>query len=655
MVWLSLAICGGVFTIGVLRGFGLLPMLKAAISLAIAAVPEGLPTVATTTLALGIRGMRKRHVLVRHLDAVETLGAVQVICLDKTGTLTLNRMSVLALHTGMRGIRVADHLFYSPVGRIDPLANDELLRLVHVGVLCNETEVNRARGGTYVLNGSATESALVQLALNLGVGVEEIRRTYPLIKTEYRAEKRNYMRTIHKAGEDIHFVAVKGSPAEVLDLCKWHVKDGQKHELTDADRTAILNENERMAGEALRVLGFAYELVRGEPEGVAAGLVWVGLVGMADPVRQGVRELIARFHGAGIKTVMITGDQSTTAYAIGRQLGLSGDGSIEILDSSHLERIAPEVMSALAQKAQIFARVSPANKLQIVQGLQQAGQVVAMTGDGVNDGPALKAADIGVAMGNSGTDVARDVADVVLEDDDLQTMIIAVSEGRTIYNNIRKAIHFLMSTNLSEIAVMLTSIGAGMGQPLNPMQLLWINLITDVFPALALAVEPPEPDVLKRPPRDPGEGIIRRSDLKRYGFETFTITAGTMASYGFGVMRYGIGPRANTLAFTTLTAAQLLHAYSCRSDTHGIFVRDKLPPNPYLNVAVGGSLVLQLLTLMVPGLRNLLGTTSINLVDVAVIAGAAALPLFVNDATKAMAVERVEPAMAHIAAVSMVG
>lgn len=633
MVWLSGAVCGLVFVAGLLRGYGFIQMLGAAVSLAVAAVPEGLPTVATTTLALGLRDMRKMHVLIRRLEAVETLGSVQMICLDKTGTLTLNRMSVLSLYAGMERVTVTEGVLLGVQGRIDPYAHDGVLRLIHVAVLCNETEVKGTQGA-YVLNGSATESALVQLAITSGVAVNQLRRHYPLLKVEYRAENRNYMSTLHETEGGMRLLAVKGSPSEVLDLCRFYVTDGHIYELTEADRALIRSENERMAAQALRVLGFAY----GEgPEGIELGqkdLVWLGLAGMADPIRRGVKELIALFHQAGIKTVMITGDQSATAYAIGKELGLSGGRRLEILDSSHLERIDPQVMSALAQKTDVFARVSPANKLQIVQGLQRAGKVVAMTGDGINDGPALKAADIGVAMGHTGTDVARAVADVVLEDDNLQTMIVAVSQGRTIYNNIRKSIRFLMSSNVGEIGLMVAAIGAGMGVPLNTMQLLWINLLTDIFPALALSMEPPEPDVLRQPPRDPNLPIISKTDLKRYGLESLTITAGAMGSYGYGLLRYGLGPQANTLAFMTLTQAQLLHAYSCRSETHGIFSEQKLPSNRYLDLAVGGSFVLQLLTVFVPGLRALLGTTPIGLLDMLAITVGAVLPFIMNEAGK---------------------
>ncbi len=631
MVSISGATCGLVFLIGMLRGHGLMQMLKAAVSLAVAAVPEGLPTVATTTLSRGIREMRRRHVLIRRLDAVESLGSVQVLCLDKTGTLTESRMQVQSVFTGMRRITIAGDTFVGPEGEINPYANDELLRLIHIGVLCNEVEVDGEQR-SFVLNGSATEIALMRMAISAGVSIKSLQQQYEKLSVDYRADKRNYMSVLFRSSQGEKLLTVKGNPAEVLSLCRWYIKDSEQHELTDELRTEILKENERIAGGALRVLGFAF----GSSAGSAIPndrLVWVGLAGMVDPVRNGARELIALLHQAGIKTVMITGDQSGTAYAIGKALGLSGNNHLEMLDSTRLERLDPQALTGLAQNVDIFSRVSPAHKLQIVRLLQESGSVVAMTGDGVNDGPALKAAEVGIAMGSNGTVAARSVADVILENDELQTLIVAVGQGRTIYNNIRKSVHFLLSTNLSEIMVTLSSIGAGLGQPLNSMQLLWINLLTDVFPALALSVEPAEPDVLLKPPRDPGAPIVSNRDLVRYGRESLTVTAATMASYGYGVMRYGIGPQASTIAFMNLTLAQLLHAYSCRSETHRVIGGD-LPPNPQLNLAVGGSLGLQLLAVFSPALRGLLGTTPLGLIDWLTIGGGAVLPFVLNEASK---------------------
>jgi len=304
-----------------------------------------------------------------------------------------------------------------------------------------------------------------------------------------------------------------------------------------------------------------------------------------------------------------------------------------VLDTTHLDRLEPTVLATLAPRVNVFARVSPTQKLRIVQALQSAGKVVAMTGDGINDGPALKTADIGVAMGHTGTDVARTVADVVLEDDDLQTMMIAVNRGRTIYDNIRKSIHYLLSTNLSEIEVMVISIASGMGQPLSPIQLLWINLISDIFPALALAVEPPEPDVLKRPPRPSGEAIISAKELKRVAFEATTITAGTMGAYAYTFLRNGPGARASSVAFSTLSVAQIIHALSSRSKRYGMLGK-QLPSNPYLKMAVGGSLVAQASCLVLPGLRRFLGLTPPMPGDLLAIGVGALAPLLINEVTK---------------------
>jgi Ca2+-transporting ATPase len=638
LVWISLAICGGVFAVGLLRGYGLLPMLRAAISLAVAAVPEGLPTVATTTLALGLRDMRRKHVLIRQLAAVETLGSVQVMCLDKTGTLTENRMAVLAVQVNGDRLHVTDGHFHAPQGRVDPHAHETLLKLLHVAVLCNESRFNGtiAPGGRMSIEGSATENALLAMALAAGVDAAALRRRHPLLATEYRAEGRAWMATWHDAGEGRRLKAVKGSPEQVLELCRWYEDHDGRHEIDPAYREAMLTENARMAGEALRVLGFAYGLE--DAQGNGDGLIWLGLAGLADPIRAGTRELIRQFHQAGIKTVMITGDQSATAYAIGRQLDLSGEERLEILDSSQIDRIDPQLLSALAEKVEIFSRVSPAHKLQIVQALQRAGRVVAMTGDGINDGPALKAADIGVAMGGTkaggGTEVARSIADVVLEDDELGTMILAVAQGRTIYANIRKSIHYLVSSNISEIGLTFIAVAGGLGQPLNTMQLLWINLLTDVFPALALSMDPPEPDVLRRPPRDPHEPILRAQDFRRYGVEAAALTAGALGAYGWGLVRYGPGPQASTLAFMTLTLGQLLHARACRSETHGLFSAERLPENRWLDRALLGSAALQLATVLLPPLRGLLGTTPLLPADALLVGAAAGLPYLAIEAMK---------------------
>lgn len=674
LVLISGAICGIVFMIGLIRGYGLFQMLKTSISLAVAAVPEGLPTVATTTLSLGIKRMKRLNVFIRHLDAVETLGAIQAICLDKTGTITMNKMSVIEVHTGMRTLKLNNGNFFLSEKLdqvmqnkqkhikcktcISPYQCDELLRLIHISVLCNESEVIRNGRGEYIVNGSPTENALIHAAISSGVNIFMLREKFPLLKIKHRSENRNYMVTVHDikvhGSENYHgkIIAIKGSPSEVLSMCAFYMKDGKKIPISEEERLKIEMQNETMAGNALRVLGFAYAFIdegivsatheayalnnNSDPETLIQNteLIWLGLIGMADPIRDGVSELISRFHNAGIDTVMITGDQSPTAYAIGKELNLSKGEQLEILDSTHLADIQPEVLEAMCKRVHVFSRVSPAHKLQIVQALQKSGRVVAMTGDGINDGPALKAADIGIAMGHTGTDVAREVADVVLEDDNLQTMVIAISQGRTIYNNIRKSVHFLLSTNLSEIMVMFTAIAAGLGQPLNAMQLLWINLISDIAPGIALALEPPEPDVLSYPPRDLNEPIIKSSDFKRIAFESSVLSVGALSAYSYGIARYGMGQKAGTMAFLSLTTGQLLHAISCRSERHSIFDKEKLPPNKYLYLALGTSFVLQILSMGIPGLRSLLGITPISIIDGFIIGGSSVVPLLINESTK---------------------
>ncbi len=626
---ISGAVCAGIFGFGLLRGYGMLPMLKSSVSLAVAAVPEGLPTVATTTLALGIREMGRRNVAIRKLAAVETLGSVQTFCMDKTGTLTENRMRVVSMVDGLTRHGVEN-------GRIEGLEDDvasaRVTRLLEVIALCNDTGLD-GPDENHALNGSPTESALVEFALARGIDVDGLRRACPRIDVSYRAEARPWMTTTHAPPEGGTLVAVKGSPAEVLALCEGIQLDGNPAALDDESRARVLELNESMAGDALRVLGVAYAHRAGDGLEAPSGLTWLGMVGMADPLREGMPQLIHAFHGAGIETVMITGDQSATAYAIGRQLGLANGGSLQILDASSLEKVDENLLAALVRKVHVFARVSPKHKLRIVQALQRSGRVVAMTGDGINDGPALKASDIGVAMGGGGTDVARSMADVVLEDDNLHTMTTAISQGRTIYANIRKSVHFLLSTNFAEIELMVLGIALGLGQPLTPIQLLWINLATDIFPGLALALEAAEPDVMKQPPRDPRDPIVRKRDLAFIGLESAMITAGTFASYV--VAMRGMGPvQARTVAFTSLTLAQLLHATSCRSETHGLFSPGRLPRNPWLNAALGVSAMTQLALPFLPPTRALFGLAPLGPAGLALSLAGAAAPLLVNEAIK---------------------
>ena len=626
LVALSLGICGVVFVLGLLRGYGLLPMIRSSISLAIAAVPEGLPTIATTTLALGIGAMRRQKVLIRQLRAVETLGALQVICFDKTGTITLNRMKAVSLGNGANG-------------HLDP---GELSILLKVGVLCSDAAIEEAEG-TYVVSGSPTETALIQLAAEHGLDVVALRRSHPLIRTERRAERKHFMATVHSTEQGKAFFAVKGNPMEVLSLCSCRIENGACRPLTEPERAAISVENDQMGAAGLRVLGMAYAERTAAEVAHHNGLCWLGLAGLADPIRPYMQELVASFHEAGIRTVMITGDQPATARAVAKELGLNGAGTLDLVDADTLFRMSPDELRETARRTAIFARVSPGHKLEIVRALQSAGQVTAMTGDGINDGPALKAADIGVAMGRGGTNLARQTASVVLEDDELSTMLEAIRRGRTIHGNIRRSIRFVLATNLSEIMVVLAAIAGGLGQPLQPLQLLWINLISDVFPCLALAVEPPEPDVLRRPPRDPREPIIPAPQLPGIAGEAAIISASALAAYGYGIARYGLGPRAGTIAFTSLITGQLLHAWSCRSERHGVFTAEALPPNRYLDAAVLGSLGFQVAALLIPGLRSALGLGRLSLMDGLVAGVGGIVPFAINELRKLWAQDLIEP------------
>ena len=634
IVLMCLVICGMVFALGFLRGYGMVQMLRMAISLAAAAVPEGLPAAATINFALGINRMRKHHVLIRHLHAMETLGAVQTLCLDKTGTLTLNQMTVRCVFLGGDTLELAEGRFYGLRGSVNAAERGDLRQLLATCVLCNETRIEQ-HSGCLRLNGSATETALVHLAMNAGMDVLEFLNGFRLIGFNHRSENRLFMSSLHHADDHSRRLSVKGSPSEVLAMCDAYMVGDCVAPLTETVRNAIEIENARMAGNALRVLGFAFRMVNGDDESADdQKLIWLGLAGLADPVRRQARDLIEVFHRAGVNSVMITGDQSATAYAVASELNLSGGRPVQILDSSELNHLDEASLQALAKNTHAYARVSPAHKLQIVRALQAAGKTVAMTGDGINDGPALRAADIGIAMGRSGTDVARDVADIILEEDQLEILAAALSDGRAIYDNIRKTVHFLLATNISEIMLIFAAMASGIGFPLNIMQLLWVNLISDILPGLALSQEAPDPDILTRVPREAKAPLFSGSDFRTMIREAGVITGGALAAYGFGLARYGAGPAARTLAFQSLTVGQLLHAISCRSEYRRSQGSAAIPPNPLLSMAVGGSLCLQALTLFLPPLRSFLGLSRIGLIDLAVIAGSAMTPFLINQTAK---------------------
>jgi Ca2+-transporting ATPase len=636
-------VCGGVFALGLLRGQALGAMLRTAVSLAVAAVPEGLPTVAITTLAIGIRRMKEQHVIVRRLDAIETLGAVQVLCFDKTGTITHNRMRVVQAAAGEaqvafdRGRILHDD---REIGCADVSGLDWILR---VGALCSEAAVDEHPGAAEQASerpratGSPTECALVDAALDAGIDVAALRRAHPIARLEHRTEDRKWMATWHRlpAG-DGHVVAVKGAPLEVLDLCQYWLERGRVTPLTDEVRRNLRRQNERMAGDALRVLGVAYaEIEDDEPAPFEGALIWLGLIGLADPPRAGLPELIEKFRRAGVRSVMITGDQSATAYAIAKQIGLAVDGELQMLDSVELDRMDPDLLAELAPRIQVFSRVSPRHKLRIVQALQKSGLVVAMTGDGINDCPALKAADIGVAMGGAGGSVARDVADMILERDDLAAMLLAIEHGRVIHADIKKAVRFILATNSSEIMLTFLSVAAGFGEGMSPMQLLWINLVSDIFPELALALQPGESDVLLRPPRDPAAKMFSKRELSQIALEGSFLTLGALGVYSYGIGRYGLSTQARSVCFVALSAAQLLHAFSTRSEKAHIFDSHPAAPNPYLPASVVGGILLTVLMQMLPATRRWLGSGTMPALDWAVATAGAVGPLLANEMVKA--------------------
>lgn len=615
LVLVNGAICAAVGAIGLLRGQPWPEMLRSAISLAVAAVPEGLPAVATTTLALGIQDMRDRQILVRRLDAVETLGAVEVVCLDKTGTLTVNRMETAALHV--------DGALATPAtltgGRRAVAA-----ALLEAATLCSDvTEVDGA------LAGSPTETALVRAAQELGLGLAALRARWPRKAAVPRAEGRKRMATLHRA-RGRALLAVKGDPAEVLARCTTRLAASGEVPLDAAARRAIIAANDRMAAQALRVLGVARRMGGGDPRD-EQGLTWLGLAGLADPLRPGAAQAIRDLHVAGIRTMMITGDQSATAYAIAKQLGLPREGEVRVLEAGALRDLAPDALAALAPQADVFARVSPSNKLQIVRALQASGRIVAMTGDGINDGPALRAAEIGIAMGGAGTDVAREVADIVLATDELGGLLEAIRLGRATYANIRKVLRYLVGTNASETMLMLGAALAGRPAPLSPMQLLWLNLISDPLPALALGLEAPEPDVLERLPHDPRAPILSRADFRRLLREGAVMGGAALAST-FGA------PQGAT--FHGLTLAQLAHAFLCRSETHGLLDPGRPPMNAKLAGAIGICLALQGAAQGVGPLRRLLGLGPLGPGGVAAAAAVALAPLLVNGVISAASQRR---------------
>ena len=618
LVLSAIAASALMFVLGLLRGQSWLLMLRSAVSLGVAAVPEGLPTMVTTALAMGVRRLRSHDLLVRRLQAIEGLGSVDLVCFDKTGTLTLNRMTVTRLRWNGQEARLAGEEYWNRESAAVSCTGDaDLARLIQVCVLCNDAEP--AGAGSAAMVGSSTEAALLELADRLGTHVSSLRDAHPRLSAVERASGRRYMATLHRIPRGDTLIAIKGDPTAVLALCGSRSERGETRELDAAARDAIEADNLAMAEAGLRVLGIAYrELPADEhAETPVADLVWLGMVGMADPLRRGAAELVQKLRGAGIATAMLTGDQRATAVAIAAELGISAVEDAEIIEGDQLGAAAAPVRSH-----RIFARLTPAQKLQVIAELQRSGQRVAMIGDGVNDTPALRAADVGITLAASATDVARDVADIVLLGEDLAPLAFAFETGRSVRLNMRRAIRFLMATNLSETLLMLFAVATGLARPLSPAQLLWLNLLSDVLPAMGLALTPADPELMERPLPASETSILSNSDLPSLGRDGALIAGSAVAAQASAAL-FREPAAAGAVGFTSLVTGQLLYALACA------------PPNGLVNGNLIGSLSIafgaQAAALCVPGLRRLVGHR-LGAADLTLSAAAGILPVLLVSA-----------------------
>jgi Ca2+-transporting ATPase len=646
LLYASLAIVGLVFVLGMLRGEPLGPMFLTAVSLAVAAIPEGLPAIVTVSLALGVTRMVQRHALVRRLPAVETLGSTTVICTDKTGTLTKNEMTVTRLYVDGRWLEVTGE-GYAPSGDIIETgrslrdhAPPGLRDLMKAAVLCNGSTLKREQEGWRVV-GDPTEGALLAAAAKLGLRQESLEATEPLAGEVPFDPERKMMTMVRRTSGGL-VAYVKGAPDVLLSRCTSRMTvEGQVEGLTDDARAAALHANSVLAQDALRVLALACRPLDRAPDLYRADdlerdLIFLGLAGMKDPLRPEARAAVRACRNAGIRTVMITGDHKGTAVAIARELGLLVEGT-EALSGEELDRMSDEALRARVDRIAVFARVSAEHKLRIVRAWKARGAIVAMTGDGVNDAPAVKEADIGIAMGLTGTDVTKEASAMVATDDNFASIEAAVEEGRRIYDNILKAVHYLLSCNLSEVLVMLFAAFAGLPLPLVPVQILWINLITDGLPALALAVDPTDPDIMRRQPRDPWARILDRRRIAVVIVQGLVMALVTIGA--FSAALHGAGHSldvARTLTFTVLVFVQLAHALNCRSDAHSLFEIGWATNRPLL-WAVSGSALLQAAITFLPPAQAVFKTAALEPVHWALAIGLGLLPLLTMELWKRMA------------------
>jgi len=641
-----LAVCVVVFVIGILQNLPMLDMFMTSVSLAVAAIPEGLPAIVTVVLSLGMGKMASKHAIVKKLPAVETLGTTTVICSDKTGTLTQNEMTVVKVFVDEHILDVegegyeADGRICHEKEEVDVETVPTLERLLEITLLANDAKLKRLENGKLGVMGDPTEGALITLANKWDMYSKDYEEAHPRKNELPFDSDRKMMTTFHENIEKNPVVSfTKGALDVVLSRCSYWEKNNEIVELNEELREKISEVNQKFSKNALRVLALAYRSFEKMPEEITVDeiekeMIFVGLVGMIDPARAEAKEAIKLCKYAGIIPVMITGDYKETAFAIGQQLGMVEDIS-QAMMGTELEQYNAEQMREIVKDKRVYARVSPEHKVKIVTALKENGNIVAMTGDGVNDALAIKKADIGIAMGITGTDVAKNTAEVILTDDNFASIVDAVQEGRIIYSNIKKFVSFLLSCNIGEILIVLVSILMKLPVPLLPIQLLWLNLVTDSFPALALGVEKGDEDIMNQPPRDPQEPILDKKTSIRIAVQSIAITIATISAYQYGLHHFTEQTLegARTIAFVTLILAELLRSYSARSESHTVMSIGMFS-NRALTLGTVFSLFMTLIVVYIPFMRTLFHTVFLGAEEWSRIIPFALIPFIVGETYK---------------------
>ncbi|MFH0871280.1 MAG: HAD-IC family P-type ATPase [bacterium] len=618
----GIALAAAVFGLGILRNYDAVEMLMFSVAVAVSAIPEGLPAVISVTLALGVRRMAQRNAIIRRMSAVETLGSTSVICSDKTGTITKNQMTVRMLWAGGQTFEVSGE-GYQPEGELQKAGGetigelpDPLERLLRIGALSNNANLKEEEG-QWRVEGNPSEGALLAVAIKAGMDIDQMRQDGKRLAEVPFSSDTKYMATLHPEEDGAGRVAyLKGAPEQIMEFCSHVLRDGKPVELNEDLRREIVESNEQFASQALRVMAGAYrEMPQGqdklEQADVEGGLTLAGLWGMIDPPREESIQAVSDAKGAGIHPVMITGDHAVTALAIARQVGIAENG--KALTGRDIETMEKPDLAKAALEGGVFARVTPAHKLKILEALKEHGHVVAMTGDGVNDAPALKGADIGIAMGRAGTEVAKEAADMVLTDDNFATIVHAVEEGRVIYSNLRRVVFFLLATNFGEILTLAAALVIGLDLPLTAVMILWVNLVTDGACTVPLGVEPRHSDVLKHPPRDPKEFIVDRRVALRMALLTPIMAAGTLGLFWYAQQNGGLD-YARTVAFTTMVAFQWFQAFNARSNYQSVFAIGVFS-NRWVLLGVGIAILLQIGAVHTPVGQLLFGTTGLSWTD----------------------------------------